>query len=327
MTTRKAHLGLAIMLAFLSLVAVVLGHQREVYAEENQVPPVPVSPCGDIFPYIPGMPGCDGEGGDGGNVPPVPVDPCEDIFPGIPNMPQECEEETDVCPNIEGTQTSVPEGKVLTDGICVDAGGGNTGTGSGGSGSGSGGGGGGGGGGSVLGTSTPAYLEGITSCDMYLTDFLKKGGQNAVEQVQRLQDVLQKDGLEVEVSGVFDDNTHSAVLAFQTKYASSILTPWGLSEPTGFVYLTTRKQVNEIYCEGKEFPLSSDEQSIVNGSVGGSVAGAARAAVTPTKAEAPKPVMEVEVPETMEQKTEESAVSMPSNRISNFFRRLFDRFW
>lgn len=371
MTLRKAHLGLAIILAFLSLVAVILGNQREAYADtlaediicetyaalQAAGEPIPAeleSACG----------GGSGNGGGGTDVPDVPVDPC-DIFDELGNLPPNCDEdgegeETDVCPNIDGIQTSVPEGKVLQDGQCVDQ--------SGGGGGGSdpacsdgtdndadgktdmedpgcadagdsdetdpspsvgGSGGGGGGGGSVLGTSTPAYLEGITSCDMYLTDFLKKGGANSLEQVQRLQDVLQKDGFEVEVNGAFDDVTHAAVLAFQTKYADKILTPWGLSKPTGFVYLTTRKQVNEIYCKGKEFPLSAEEMSIVEGAKGGVVAGVAAAVrpiAAPAKAAVPA-LKKDEAPAVDKEKKEEPAVSLPSNRISDFFRRVFDRFW
>lgn len=382
MTLKKAHLGLAIILALLSLVAVVLGNQREAYADtlaediicetyaalQAAGEPIPAeleSACGG------GNGGEDDGGGeDGNNGGDVPVDPC-DIFDELGNLPPNCdengggEEPTDVCPNIDGVQTEIPDGKVLEEGQCVDDA-----TGGGGGsdpacsdgvdndvdgkvdmedpgcadtgdsdetdpvssgGASGGGGGGGGGGGSVLGTSTPAYLEGISSCDMYLTDFLKKSGVNAVEQVQRLQDVLQKDGFEVEVNGVFDDNTHAAVLAFQTKYADKILTPWGLNAPTGFVYLTTRKQVNELYCRGKEFPLSVEEQSIVESGKGqgGAVAGVATTRpVSPTiKAPALPAVEKTDVNVESEKKNDAPAVSMPSNRISNFFRRLFDRLW
>ncbi len=375
MTLRKAHIGIAIILAFLSLVAVVLGNQREVYADtlaediicetyaalQAAGEPIPAeleSACG----------GGDSDGGNGGgDVPDVPVDPC-DIFDELGNLPPNCdgggggEEPTDVCPNIDGAQESVPEGKVLVDDQCVDEDNGGGGGGSnpacsdgtdndadgkidmedpgcansgdsdeadpvsgGGSG---GGGGGGGGGGSVLGTSTPAYLEGVTSCDMYLTDFLKKGGENKLEQVQRLQDVLKKDGFEVEVNGVFDDTTHAAVLAFQGKYAEKILMPWGLTSPTGFVYLTTRKQVNEIYCEGKEFPLSTDEQSIVEtGKVGGTVQTAAVRAIAPALKAPAAPVENAGDDKGEGQREDAGVVTLPSNRISDFFRRMFDRFW
>jgi hypothetical protein len=55
------------------------------------------------------------------------------------------------------------------------------------------------------------------------------------------------------------------VHALQTKYAADILAPWGIKESTGYVYLTTRKKVNEIYCagQGMTFPLTAEEQKIV----------------------------------------------------------------
>ena len=39
--------------------------------------------------------------------------------------------------------------------------------------------------------------------------------------------------------------------------------PWSLDDPTGYVYVTTRKKVNEIYCI-TEFPLTSDQQDEIS---------------------------------------------------------------
>lgn len=140
----------------------------------------------------------------------------------------------------------------------------------------SGGGGGGGGGGSaiasqvapglVLGTSTAPYVAPHESCDQYLWDFIREGRNNNSEQVKRLQYVLiQFEGANIPMSGVYDAATLAAVHAFQTKYAAQILTPWGIGESTGFVYLTTRKQINEIYCKGtNQFPLTPAEQAIID---------------------------------------------------------------
>lgn len=112
-------------------------------------------------------------------------------------------------------------------------------------------------GGAVLGESTTT-IPIVESCDTYLTAFIKTGQLNDPEQVRRLQFVLRDfEGADIDVSGVYDDATLAAVHAFQTKYASEILTPWGIGESTGFVYLTTRKKVNEIYCNNtKQFPLT-----------------------------------------------------------------------
>jgi hypothetical protein len=67
----------------------------------------------------------------------------------------------------------------------------------------------------------------------------------------------------LQLSGVYDAATLDAVKKFQVKYASDVLTPWGISEPTGYVYLTTRKKINELFCGGVPFPLTSEEQSII----------------------------------------------------------------
>jgi hypothetical protein len=97
-------------------------------------------------------------------------------------------------------------------------------------------------------------------CEQYLTAFIRTGLKNDEEQVKRLQSVLISEGAAIEESGIYDADTLAAVHAFQTKYAGEILTPWGMKKSTGYVYLTTRKKVNEIYCKmAKEFPLSVDE--------------------------------------------------------------------
>jgi len=106
----------------------------------------------------------------------------------------------------------------------------------------------------------------ITACDQYLTEFIRTGRENNPEQVRRLQAALiEFEQADIEVTGVYDAETLAAVHAFQTKYASRILTPWGIKESTGYVYLTTRKTVNEIYCrETKLFPLTTAEQQIID---------------------------------------------------------------
>lgn len=126
---------------------------------------------------------------------------------------------------------------------------------------------GGGFGGSVLGASTSTVDYGA-QCERYLTDFIKPGANNDPTQVSRLQYVLAiLEGLAVPQNGVYDAATITGVHAFQTRYASQILSPWGISKSTGFVYLTTRKLLNEVYCNGKAlFPLTAGEQAIIDAS-------------------------------------------------------------
>lgn len=256
---------------------------------------------------------------------------------------------TDVCPNIDGVQTEVPAGKVLDGGNCVDApdngggsGGGSTdptpttGGGGGGGTSSSGG----GSGGEVLGaTTTEAVVEATTtpeviSCDTYLTAFIKAGQKNDLEQVKRLQSVLKNyEAADVEENGEYDAKTLDAVKVFQSKYASEILTPWGIQKPTGYVFLTTRKKVNEVYCKNAQtFPLTEEEEQ----QIAQARASADTEVKTPTMPAAVKPLpakakteekKPVETkPVTSADETSESAVDLPASRITDFFRRLFDRF-
>jgi len=69
--------------------------------------------------------------------------------------------------------------------------------------------------------------------------------------VTELQTALQKDGESVNISGTFDDQTASAVTAFQEKYQSQILAPYGLSYGTGYAGKATRAELNSLFgCTG-----------------------------------------------------------------------------
>jgi uncharacterized repeat protein (TIGR01451 family) len=121
----------------------------------------------------------------------------------------------------------------------------------------------GGSGGQVLGASTTTVPN---SCTKYLTSFIRTGANNDKDQVTRLQNFLnQFEGATLTVNGIYDAPTLAALKAFQGKYGVDVLTPWGSKAPTGFVYLTTRKEVNTIYCHfTQNFPLSANEQAIVD---------------------------------------------------------------
>lgn len=226
---------------------------------------------------------------------------------------------TDVCPNIDGDQTEVPSGKVLEGGQCVDAPTSGGGSSNGGSSGGGGSGGGGGGGGSVLGTSASS-----TACSIYITTFMRMGQENDPEQVKRMQGILKNfEGADVEETGVYDAKSVAAINAFQLKYADEVLTPWGIKTPTGYVFLTTRKKLNEVYCKNATFPLTLDEQQHIELVKSTSVAApATHASAAPVK---PKTVVATTSVTTASEK-EESAAPVTGNRISDFFRRLLNRF-
>ena len=153
-------------------------------------------------------------------------------------------QEVDVCKNIEGIQTTIPNGFVKNvAGECVafvtHVGGG--------------------GGfirpptiepkGEVLGAST--------TCGIYVDKFLKIGlkGNNkeAVIKVQKFLNQYLNTNLVID--GIFGIKTDAALREFQSKHADKILTPWKLGTPTGIFYLTTQTAVNNIMCPPLNLPI------------------------------------------------------------------------
>ncbi|MDO8569206.1 MAG: DUF5011 domain-containing protein [bacterium] len=130
----------------------------------------------------------------------------------------------------------------------------NCGGGGGGGGSSSGSGGGSSSGGSSRPTTTVTVTD--TAC-FYLRDYMRRDFDNDPIEVLKLQAFLRnfEGHNNVSLTGVFDQATFDAVSAFQMKYFSDILEPWGHTGPTGYVYILTLKKINEIYCQ-RIFPLN-----------------------------------------------------------------------
>jgi hypothetical protein len=103
------------------------------------------------------------------------------------------------------------------------------------------------------------------TCGVWIHDFLRYGSENNPAEVRNLQlflNVFESAGLSV--NGVYDLETKSAIENYQRRYTDEILAPWGITEPTGYVYLTTRKKVNEQYCGSlRTFPLTPAEEEII----------------------------------------------------------------
>ncbi len=128
----------------------------------------------------------------------------------------------------------------------------------------SGGGGGGGGGSSRRVSSTPQVLGDEVSCE-YLKDYLRIDWINDPVEVIKLQVFLKElEGFgDLQVTRIFDQATFDATAIFQERYFNDILRPWGHDRYTGFVYILTKKKVNEIFCQ-RAFPLNaSQKQEIV----------------------------------------------------------------
>ncbi|MCH8889254.1 DUF5011 domain-containing protein [Patescibacteria group bacterium] len=115
----------------------------------------------------------------------------------------------------------------------------------------------------VIGVELNALIGG--SCGQYLFEFIKINDANNPEEVRKLQIFLNDfEEFNLDVTGVYDRVTYDAVVEFQNKYGNDVLSPWGLESDTGYVYLTTRKKINEIYCRFEiSFPLTLDQQTEV----------------------------------------------------------------
>lgn len=141
----------------------------------------------------------------------------------------------DMCPNLDGNQTSVPSDMYVNeDGNCAD-------NNSGGSGSSS---------GSRVNRGGGQVLGAATDICAWNSSYLRRGWRgNKMEDVKTVQNFLNQymtSGLVVD--GLFGPKTEAAVKSFQAKYATDILTPWDISVPTGLFYLSTLTKAKELTC-------------------------------------------------------------------------------
>lgn len=89
-------------------------------------------------------------------------------------------------------------------------------------------------------------------CVARLTQHIKLGATNDEMEVRKLEEFLNDfENEKLLVDGVYGVEDEVAVKRFQEKYREAVLTPWGLDAPTGFVYQTTREQINKMYCENQ----------------------------------------------------------------------------
>ncbi len=91
----------------------------------------------------------------------------------------------------------------------------------------------------------------VLPCGEWLSKYIRYGWNNDPFEVLKLQYFLRTfEGFEVGLTGVYDEPTLQAVMIFQRRYSDDVLNPWGLSvdQPTGFVFITTKLAINNIYC-------------------------------------------------------------------------------
>lgn len=111
----------------------------------------------------------------------------------------------------------------------------------------------------------PGEVLAAKSCEPVLSEYIRPWRINAKPQVVALQSFLNAyEGEHLSETGSYDMLTQAAVKRFQSKYADDILTPWGISKPTGNVYYTTQKKVNQMACADLDFSLSADQQAEIN---------------------------------------------------------------
>lgn len=117
-----------------------------------------------------------------------------------------------------------------------------------------------------LASTTPtAVIRVATSSCPVVVGFMKAGAPNDPAEVAKLQAYLRSSqGSDVDVTGIFDQKTEAAVSAFQRKYMSEVMGPWGATRPSGVVYLTTAKKLNQLAC-GAPLTLDPTEFSIIDG--------------------------------------------------------------
>ena len=99
-----------------------------------------------------------------------------------------------------------------------------------------------------------------TECN-YLLEYIKLGADNNPVEVEKLERFLNEfEGESLEVNGIYGQGDFDAVSRFQEKYLKDVLSPWSHNSSTGYVYITTKKKINELYCE-REFPLTPDQEA------------------------------------------------------------------
>ena len=101
-----------------------------------------------------------------------------------------------------------------------------------------------------------------TECN-YLLEYIKLGALNDPVEVKKLEWFLNEfEGESLAINGIYEQVDFDAVSRFQEKYLEDVLTPWGHIEATGYVYITTKKKINELYCK-REFPLTKEQEAEV----------------------------------------------------------------
>jgi len=164
----------------------------------------------------------------------------------------------------------------------------------------------------------------VYGCPM-ITSFMKYGANNDTVQVTKLQNFLKNvEKIDVDINGIFDKKTESAVKTFQDKYSVTTMGPWGASQGTGFVYITTLKQINKIACN-QPLTLSASELAVINAKKNAQIATTQSVTITPKETPAS---VEIEVGKTENNTiTFESETKTDENVATVGKASIMSRFW
>jgi hypothetical protein len=87
------------------------------------------------------------------------------------------------------------------------------------------------------------------TCVPLINTFMTVNTQNNSTDILKLQAFLNASRVgSFPLNGTYDAKTVAAVKQFQTTYAADILSPWGLTKPTGNVLSMTQRKINQLYC-------------------------------------------------------------------------------
>ncbi len=103
-------------------------------------------------------------------------------------------------------------------------------------------------------------------CKPLLTTYIRYGAKNDSEEVGELQFFLRtmEGYTDLKETKEYNKETYEAVKNFQRKYADDILNPWGMDMASGFVYYTTQKKINELWCKDLDFSLTEEQKKEIN---------------------------------------------------------------
>ena len=110
--------------------------------------------------------------------------------------------------------------------------------------------------GTILGATNQGQVLGAaTTCGPYLLTYIKFDAENNQGEVSKLQQFLNEVvGSTLPITGYYGVMTRDAVNKFQTTNSKEVLRPWiphghpSETEPTGYVYKTTKRWINMIKC-------------------------------------------------------------------------------